>query len=159
MRVRPMNAADIPAVDLLDHLSFSQPWPAGAFEVELANKRARCWVTEVPAPQGNEQPGLVIAALVCWLVLDEAHIATIAVHPDYRNQGIGKQLLQTGMQAAFAEGARIFHLEVRAGNLAAQKMYENFGFEIVGRRQKYYKDNSEDALLMSLDLRNHGISQ
>jgi ribosomal-protein-alanine N-acetyltransferase len=56
------------------------------------------------------------------------------------------------MQAAYAEGARIFHLEVRAGNLAAQKMYANFGYEVVGRRTRYYKDNGEDALLLTLKL-------
>jgi ribosomal-protein-alanine N-acetyltransferase len=84
--------------------------------------------------------------------LDEAHIATIAIHPDFRRQGTGKLLLQAGMQAAYAEVARIYHLEVRAGNLAAQKMYSDFGYEIVGRRPGYYKNNGEDALLMTLDL-------
>ena len=56
------------------------------------------------------------------------------------------------MKSAYAEGARIYHLEVRAGNLAAQKMYLGFGYEIVGRRPRYYRENGEDALLMTLDL-------
>lgn len=142
--IRPMMAADLPAVAEIDTLSFSQPWPPAAFDLELLNSNARCWVAE--------QDGRVAAALVIWRVLDEAHIATIAVHPDFRQRGIGKALLQTGMQAAYDEGARIYHLEVRAGNLAAQKMYAGFGYEVVGQRIKYYKDNLEDALLMSLIL-------
>jgi ribosomal-protein-alanine N-acetyltransferase len=152
MIIRQMNAADLAAVSQIDELSFSQPWPPAAFEIELANSNARCWVAVSEEPQGTGGNGCVIGAMVIWRVLDEAHIATIAVHPDFRRQGIGKQLLQTGMQAAHAEGARIFHLEVRAGNLAAQKMYSDFGYEIVGRRPRYYKNNGEDALLMTLNL-------
>jgi ribosomal-protein-alanine N-acetyltransferase len=141
MNIRKMQAADLPAVAALDQLSFSQPWPPAAFEVELENPNARCWVAE--------EENFVTAALVIWRVLDEAHIATIAVHPDFRQRGIGKALLRAGMDAAYAEGARIYHLEVRAGNLAAQKLYANFGYEVVGRRARYYKDNGEDALLLT----------
>jgi len=144
MNIRPMTAADLPAVAELDQLSFSQPWPVGAFEAELANVNSRCWVAEVDAH--------VVAAIVLWRVLDEAHIATIAVHPDFRQRGIGKALLRASMDAAYIEGARIYHLEVRAGNLAAQKLYADFGYEIVGRRPKYYQDNGEDALLLTLIL-------
>lgn len=142
--IRRMTAVDLPAVAQIDSISFSQPWPPAAFEIELVNPNARCWVAEME--------NLVAAALVIWRVLDEAHIATIAVHPDFRQRGLGQALLQAGMRAAFAEGARIFHLEVRAGNLAAQKMYANFGYEVVGRRANYYKDNGEGALLLTLKL-------
>jgi ribosomal-protein-alanine N-acetyltransferase len=143
-KIRPMTKSDVPTVAQIDALSFSQPWPPAAFDIELLNDNARCWVVEI-----EDQ---VIAAQVIWRVLDEAHIATIAVHPDFRQRGVGKALLQTGMQAAYTEGARIFYLEVRAGNLAAQKMYANFGYEVVGRRAKYYKNNGEDALLLTLRL-------
>lgn len=144
MLIRPMTAVDLPAVAELDQISFSQPWPPAAFEAELANINSRCWVTEVEAR--------VVAAIVLWRVLDEAHIATIAVQPDFRRRGIGRALLRASMDAAYAEGARIYHLEVRAGNLAAQKMYADFGYEIVGRRPRYYQDNGEDALLLTLIL-------
>jgi ribosomal-protein-alanine N-acetyltransferase len=142
MNLRSMCAADLAEVALLDQLSFNQPWPPAAFELELANVNSRCWVADVD--------DRMVAALVLWRVLDEAHIATIAVHPDFRQRGIGKALLTAGIDAAYAEGARIFHLEVRAGNQAAQKMYAGFGFEVVGRRPKYYQDNHEDALLLTL---------
>jgi ribosomal-protein-alanine N-acetyltransferase len=139
--IRAMTAADLEAVSELDTLSFSQPWPQNAFKLELANEGARCWVADVN--------GQVAGALVFWRVLDEAHLTTIAVHPAFRRRGIARQLLQTAMDAAYAEGARIYHLEVRATNEAAQKLYVAFGFEIVGRRAKYYQDNGEDAVLMT----------
>jgi [ribosomal protein S18]-alanine N-acetyltransferase len=139
--VRPMTAADLQAVTELDALSFKAPWPPKAFETELANTDARCWVAE--------DHGQVAAVLVLWRVLDEAHIATLAVHPEFRRRGIAGRLLQAGMDEAYAEGARIYHLEVRSGNVVAQKLYQDFGFEIVGRRPKYYKDTGEDAVLMT----------
>jgi len=141
LTIRAMAIGDLGAVAELDAISFSHPWPKNAFAIELANQGARCWVAEAD--------GGVIAALVFWRVLDEAHLATIAVHPAYRRRGVARQLLQIAMGAASVEGAHIFHLEVRAGNEAAQKLYESFGFEIVGRRPKYYKDNGEDAVLMT----------
>lgn len=141
LTIRAMAAGDLGAVTELDAISFSQPWPKNAFAIELANQGARCWVAEAD--------GRVAAALVFWRVLDEAHLATIAVHPAYRRRGVARQLLQSAIDAAFAEGARIFHLEVRAGNEAAQKLYGEFGFEVVGRREKYYRDNGEDAVLMT----------
>jgi len=139
--VRAMTAADLQAVTILDALSFTTPWPGNAFEGELTNRNGRCWVAEAD--------GRVVGALVLWRVLDEAHIATIAVHPEFRGTGIGEQLFKTGSEAAYAEGARIFHLEVRAGNTAAIRLYEKFGYAVVGRRLKYYKDTGEDALLMT----------
>lgn len=139
--VRAMTAADLPAVTAVDALSFPLPWPKDAFATDLENKDARCWVAEMD--------GEVVGALVIWRVLDEAHIATLAVHSELRRRGVARQLLQTAIDAACAEGAHIYHLEVRAGNQAAQKLYEGFGFEVVGRRPKYYQDNGEDALLMT----------
>ena len=139
--IRAMQVADLEAVSELDMLSFSQPWPENAFRVELANPAARCWVAEA-----EEQ---VAGALVFVRVLDEAELATIAIHPAFRRRGIARKLLKTAMDAAHAEGARIYHLEVRVGNTSAQKLYKSFGFEEVGRRPKYYRDNGEDALLMT----------
>ncbi len=152
MKIRLMQAEDLAAVAQIDELCFSQPWPPAAFEDELVNTNARCWVAEYEG-QIDEQQAQIVAALVIWRVLDEAHIATIAVHPNFQRRGIGQSLLNIGIQAAYAEGARIYYLEVRAGNLAAIQMYTDFGFIIVGNRKKYYKDNGEDALLMTLELK------
>jgi len=86
------------------------------------------------------------------LILDEVHIATIAVHPEHRGQRISQQLLTVVLRAALQRGARLATLEVRAGNEAAQALYRRFKFELVGRRPHYYHDNHEDALIMNVDL-------
>ncbi len=85
-----------------------------------------------------------------WMVLDEAHIATIAVHPDYRQRGIARQLMVDILKESYRRGAELVTLEVRQNNLPAQMLYRRFHFEIVGHRPHYYQDNHEDALIMTL---------
>ena len=139
-----MKLEDVPAVHEIDVLSFSLPWPERSFRFELTdNPVARGWVAE--------EVGRVIAMLLLWLVVDEAHIATIAVHPDFRRKGLGERILIHALQAAQAEGAQRAFLEVRAGNTGAQDLYKKYGFVVDGVRPKYYKDNNEDAILMSLE--------
>jgi len=142
--LRKMTVDDIPAVVDLDHKSFSLPWPERSFRFELTdNPASRCWVAEVD--------GSVVGMIVVWLIVDEAHVATLATHPDYRRQGIGRRLLAYALRQLMQDGARSSFLEVRASNLAAQEMYRKFGYEAKGRRRHYYRDNDEDAILMNLD--------
>ncbi len=142
--IRRMTLEDIPTVHAIDMLSFSLPWPESSFHFELTgNPVSRGWVAE--------SDGRLAAMLVLWLIVDEAHIATIATHPDFRRQGIGEQLMIAALLAARAEGASRAFLEVRAGNLGALSMYKKYGFVIAGVRPKYYKDNNEDAILMDLE--------
>jgi ribosomal-protein-alanine N-acetyltransferase len=142
--IRRMIPADIDQVVAIDQVSFSLPWPARSFQYELTeNPASRSWVVELD--------GRIVGMIVIWLIVDEAHIATIATHPEFRRQGIGGQLLLHALRSARMEGARKAFLEVRAGNLAAQAMYRKHGFKEDGRRPRYYNDNHEDAVLMSLD--------
>lgn len=141
--VRRMTVEDVPAAHELDQLSFTLPWPERSLRFEVSdNPAARCWVAEL-----DER---LVGILVLWMIIDEAHIATLATHPEFKRQGIAKQLLVTALEHAYQEGALSALLEVRAGNKAAQAMYLKFGFEVVGRRERYYKDNNEDAILMTL---------
>jgi [ribosomal protein S18]-alanine N-acetyltransferase len=141
--VRKMTIDDVPTVVELDQISFSLPWPERSFRFELTdNPASRCWVAEVD--------GKIVGMIVVWLLVDEAHIATIATHPDFRRKGIGKWLLSHALLHLMDEGARSSFLEVRESNLAAQDMYRKFGYEVTGRRRRYYKDNDEDAILMNL---------
>ena len=146
---RPMRKDDLDSVIGIDRLSFSMPWPKSAYIHELdKNPAALLWVAEKRSPDtGN----LVVGMIVLWLILDEAHIATLAVHPDQRGNGIASRLLEIGLIEAFSMGAREAMLEVRASNKIAQSLYNGYGFEIVYRRPRYYRDNNEDALLMNLD--------
>jgi ribosomal-protein-alanine N-acetyltransferase len=145
MRVsfRRMELGDVPAIHEIDRLSFSLPWPERSFRYEIMeNPVSRGWVAETD--------GRVVAMLVLWFVVDEAHIATIATHPDFRQRGIGESLMIEALKAVYLEGARRAFLEVRAGNLVAQDLYKKYGFSVDGIRLRYYKDNNEDAILMSL---------
>lgn len=111
-------------------------WPAGAVET-----------TPAAAPEKLALPPL-LAWGGFWLMVDEAHIATIASHPQWRGCGLGQWLMVALMEAAHARGARLVTLEVRASNAPAQKLYEKLGFEITGHRRRYYRDG-EDGLIMT----------
>ena len=142
--IRRMTEEDVPAVAAIDQISFSLPWPERSFGYEVSvNPVAHCWVAETDDKR-------IAAMLVLWLIVDEAHVATIATHPDFRQQGIGAKILTTALKDAAAFGATHALLEVRETNEAALSMYRKFGFEVDGRRPKYYKDNGEDAILMTL---------
>lgn len=148
--IRKMTEADLEQVIAIDQVSFSLPWTERSFHYEVKdNLTSRCWVAEMD--------GRVAAMMVGWLITDELHVATIATHPDQRRRGIGKILLLYGLRAARDEGVMRAFLEVREGNEAAIQMYRRLGFVEDGRREEYYKDNGEDAILMSLnDLRSLG---
>lgn len=142
--IRRMSFDDIEQVVAIDLLSFALPWPERSFRYEvIENPVARCWVAETY--------GRVVGMLVLWLLMDEAHIATLATHPDFRRQGIAERILEEALQAAQIEGVRRAFLEVRSSNVAARKMYKKHGFKFTGRRPHYYKDNNEDAIFMALD--------
>lgn len=141
--LRRMIENDLEQVIAIDKQSFSLPWPERSFRFELMeNPASRCWVAEVDAK--------IAAMLVLWLIVDEAHLATIAVSPLFRRQGLGEKLLLHALRHVKAEGAVKCFLEVRSGNFAARAMYEKLGFVKDGLRKNYYKDNGEDAVLMTL---------
>ncbi len=141
--LRKMTFDDLEQVIAIDQLSFSLPWPERSFRFELTdNPASRCWVADL-----DER---VVGMVVGWLIVDEIHIATIATHPDFRKQGIGEKLLSFVLQSAKDEGAVGSFLEVRESNSAALELYRKFGYVESGRRTGYYKDNGEDAILMTL---------
>jgi len=86
-----------------------------------------------------------------WFMLDEAHITAIAVRSNYRRSGIGEGLLISTIELARQLNANIVTLEVRASNMVAQALYQKYGFRVVGNRPRYYSDDGEDAVLMSVD--------
>ncbi|MBV6396515.1 MAG: Ribosomal-protein-alanine acetyltransferase [Anaerolineales bacterium] len=149
IEMRRMTLEDVPAVVEIDQLSFSLPWSERAFIHEIQdNPAARCWVMT--------RDGVVASMLILWIIVDEAHIATIATHPNHRRRGHARKILIEALRAAREEGVLKALLEVRARHVVAQKIYCDIGFEEVGRRPMYYRDNGEDAILMTLDLASAG---
>jgi ribosomal-protein-alanine N-acetyltransferase len=144
--IRPMQVEDLPAVLRIDRLSFATPWSERTYRYELSeNPTSRLLVAEEMGADARR----VVGYLGYWLIVDEMHISTFAVDPGDRRKGLGAHLLRTAMEQAAEGGAVVATLEVRESNLAAIQLYRRHAYEIVGRRPRYYRDNGEDALLMT----------
>ncbi|WP_017325630.1 ribosomal protein S18-alanine N-acetyltransferase [Synechococcus sp. PCC 7336] len=137
----------------LDRLCFGGQWTRAGFAAELARPPRDpdrpdrpsslvlgAWTTE------KECRPIGFAAL--WAMGSEAHIISLGVHPDYRRQGVGRQLIETLLQQAIALGLEWATLEVRESNRAALDLYDSLDFEQVGRRKRYYDNPTEDALIL-----------
>jgi [ribosomal protein S18]-alanine N-acetyltransferase len=147
--IRKMEVEDIEEVYQLDLVCFSLPWPRRAYDYEVKeNPNSRCWVIQEMNEAGK---GAIIAMAVCWIILDELHVATFAVLPQYRRQKLGHALMRHALMEGQKEGANLAYLEVRRSNLAAQALYQQFGFFVNGERKNYYPDSGGDALLMTLE--------
>lgn len=145
VRIEPMGIADIADVHEIERASFPIPWPVYAFRQELeTNRMARYLVVRA----GHE----TVAYAGLWLMVDEAHVTTFAVMPEWRRRGIGARLMLAQLRLAIQVGASVATLEVRLSNIAARNLYQRFGFRPVGVRPRYYSDNGEDALIMTTDL-------
>ena len=139
--IRPMTMADIDAIAELEKLVFTLPWSRESFRREVEENAAARYLV-------LEDRGRVVAYGGMWLVIDEAHITNIAVHPEARGKGFGERLLRALMRLASDTCMGMITLEVRRSNAAAQALYRKAGFQDVGYRKRYYEDNQEDALIM-----------
>jgi ribosomal-protein-alanine N-acetyltransferase len=146
LTVEEMRSSDIAEVHEIERLSFSTPWPAYAFEQELRGNRLARYVVARTPMLGRER---VLGFAGVWLMGDEAHITTFGVHPEWRRQGVGSQLMLRLLELSLELRALRMTLEVRVGNVAAQELYRRFGFEIAGTRPRYYTDDGEDAFVMT----------
>ena len=145
VRVEPMRLEDVPAVHRIESASFPTPWPDYAFRQELQTNRLAHYLV---VRAGHE----TVAYGGIWLMVDEAHITTFAVLPEWRRRGIGGRLMVGLMDVALDLSARVMTLEVRLSNRAARELYARFGFKPVGLRPRYYSDNGEDALIMTTEV-------
>lgn len=144
IRVRAMAPGDLEAVWRLEQECFSEPWSMRTLAEVLAGGLDHLWVAETAGGP---------AARICGyadlrVFAGEGEIERIAVDPALRRQGTGRKLMEAMAAFAAEAGARDITLEVRAGNTAAQKLYESFGFAEEGRRKDYYRKPAEDALIM-----------
>ena len=143
IRIVPMTADHLDALEQLERTCFSRPWSRKMLAEELDNQCAAFLVAVEPE---TEQPVGYAGLLV---VADEGYITNVAVDPSRRRQGVAQQLLQ--VFDSFARGSRLafLTLEVRPSNAAAVALYEGFGFRQVGRRRNYYDLPKEDALILT----------
>ena len=140
LKIAPISESDVPELVALEKLCFDEAWTEESYLNELKNSRTACYFA---CRCQDELVGFVGA----WLILDEAHVTTVAVHPRMRGRRLGKCLVWTLMDRAVNDGCRWATLEVSVKNKPALKIYEGFGFKEIGRRRGYYA-NGEDAIVM-----------
>jgi ribosomal-protein-alanine N-acetyltransferase len=138
--IRRMTAADLSDVLDVEFDSYSMPWGEATFRGLLRRTDAELIVAEAN--------GVLVGYAACWFVIDQGELGNVAVARDWRCRGIGARLVDCVLERATARGARELFLEVRPSNTTAQRLYERFGFENVGRRRNYYISPTEDAIVM-----------
>lgn len=139
----PLAHEHVDPIMVIEAESNGSPWVRASFEQEIGHPPSEF----LAAKAGGEVVGYAGA----WIVADECHITTVAVSPTMRRQGIGRKLMVDLLSRCRDRGAVCATLEVRAGNEAAIKMYEDLGFVSAGVRKAYYPNNREDAVIMWLN--------
>ena len=140
MRIVIMNASHVDQIARLEKICFSDPWSENSIASELDNKLA-FWLV---AAEGEN----VVGYIGSQTVMDETDMMNVAVHPDFRRQGIAEALVNGLVDRLKAMGSHCLTLEVRASNAPAIFLYEKLGFSEIGRRKNYYRNPREDALIL-----------
>ncbi|MHB0858976.1 MAG: ribosomal protein S18-alanine N-acetyltransferase [Anaerolineae bacterium] len=165
--VQPMEIEDVPTVSLIEHVVFTLPWSSTAFTYELRNNPSShylvlCYLPWEDVTRKRPLLGPVRKLLGgprndvsllgyggFWMMLEEAHICTLALRPEWRGRNLGELLLASLIEESYQRDAQFITLEVRVSNTVAQNLYKKYGFQHTGRRKGYYSDNGEDAHIMS----------
>ena len=143
--IRLMEERDLDAIMEVEKQCFTLPWSREAFYNELHQNRFAHYLV-------LEEDDNVIGYCGAWLVVDEAHIANIAVLPAYQGRGLGKVLLSSMIEECKLRAIERMTLEVRESNLVAQSLYKKLGFVEGAIRKNYYSDNQEDAIVMWVNI-------
>ena len=142
VKIKPMQKSDLDDVILIEEKAYGEHhWSKDSFMSELSNELAKYF-------SAFNERGELIAYAGCWQILEEAHITTIAVLPEYRRNYLGEALLVTLLHQCYRDMIKYITLEVRVSNTAAISLYKKYGFKSLGTRKGYYQDNNEDALIM-----------
>jgi ribosomal-protein-alanine N-acetyltransferase len=146
---RHMQLEDSTDVLAIDACSFPTPMKPNLLHYELTeNEIAHYQVLEKKDSTGKRS---IIGFSGYWLMGDEVHISTIAVHPGQRGKHLGELLLLNMLFMAYEHPACLVTLEVRQSNRIAQQLYAKYKFDVVGERPRYYKDTGENAILMTAE--------
>lgn len=135
-----MTKEDLDQVLEVSSLSLKESWDLNSFSNELSNPLAKYLIAKI-----NDK---VVGFVGVWTIIDEGHITNMAVHPEFREKGVGSILLASLIERSKDWGCPSLTLEVRSSNNAAKALYKKFGFLEEGVRKNYYRDNDEDALIM-----------
>jgi ribosomal-protein-alanine N-acetyltransferase len=148
LRFRPVVEADLPRIMEIEAAGFLHPWSENLLRAELAHPWSSLLAAVAEAEGGGE---LIIGYLISWLVHDEVHILNVGTAPEARRGGVGRALMLAAAEAGRRKGARLSTLEVRRSNLPAIGLYRALGYREVGVRPRYYAEENEDAIVMTLE--------
>ena len=140
MIITKMLQCHVPQIAELEKLCFNDPWSENSITSELDN-RLSCWLVAIADDK-------VVGYVGSQTVLGETDMMNIAIHPDYRKQGIATELISALIEALNERGSHSLMLEVRASNEPAKSLYLKLGFDVVGVRKNYYRNPREDALIL-----------
>lgn len=144
--ISPLTIGDLEQVMDIEPVAFgSHHWTRQSFMNELINPSGFYYAARDPEQER------VLGYSGFWLIGEEAHVTTLAVHPDYRRLYVGERLLINDIIQARKVGADWVTLEVRVSNDSAQRLYGKYSFRSLGVRRNYYQDNDEDALVLWTD--------
>ena len=147
---RPMELTDLDTVAAIERVSFPTPYTRPMFLDELDESQRCSWWVVRPEPLHPGQGLPPVVSYIGYTKLGKrAHVAKIATHPDWRRHRLGEWTLLNGLLAAYAERASYVTLEVRASNIAAQRLYRKWGFFELQRIRQYYEDTGEDGLILA----------
>lgn len=141
LRIRKGTGEDIEAIAALEQICFVLPWSKESLMHDLTENELSTYIVA-------ELDGQLIGYVGIWTIVDEGHINNVAVSPLYRKKQVGSALIAAMLEASEQAGIHRHTLEVRAGNEAAKRLYEKFGFKEAGLRKGYYEDDGEDAVIM-----------
>jgi ribosomal-protein-alanine N-acetyltransferase len=142
LTLRPATSDELDLVAEIESLSMGSGWTREAFVQDFALSWSRLYVACIDDE--------VVAFCNYWIVVDEVQILNVATHPAHRRRGLAERLLQQIIADALSQRLASLTLEVRKSNLSAQSLYQKLGFQKVGERPRYYIDNQEAAILMTL---------
>ena len=145
--MRRMKEEDLPLVIEIENTCYSNPWKFSSFKGEIENRPISNPYVIIYRPLEK-----IIGYVIYWHIRNEVQISNIAISPDYRQLGVGEGVLRKVLQEMQHKGAEFVFLEVRPSNLAARRLYEKLGFTILGLRKGYYRNPSEDAIIMGKSL-------
>ena len=151
--IERMTEHDLLEVVEIEEISNLSPWGWDAYHLELqCGSGSLMLVARLPVDE-NIADKSIVGFIVAREMANEIHVNNVAVKPEYRRLGIGENLVRAVLAWGRDKDSTQAVLEVRAQNVVAQKLYRTCGFEVIGRRRRYYKAPVEDALLMSVSLK------
>ena len=142
-----MNENDLSFVLEIENLSYPNPWHLSSFKGEIENRPISNPYVIIYRPLEK-----IIGYVIYWHVRNEVQISNIAIAPGYRQMGVGEGVLRKVLLEMRQKGASFVFLEVRPSNLVARHLYEKLGFTMLGLRRGYYRNPSEDAIVMGKSL-------